>query len=191
MPNVALQRLMRPAGVKSVNPSDKERELGRLLILVFLAAPVFAAGTGGIQVTGRIPCAGYLAPAGADAGLLLEGSGSAVRVHAPPGRASFTLSLRTNCRYRLVAAPLSATRLQIVEGQVSAAAGGAHLTSAALQASITPAALGMAPVAFVAGPRVSNGGNNLTADNAILLQIVVESPGPEEAVASFALELIP
>jgi hypothetical protein len=37
---------------------------------------------------------------------------------------------------------------------------------------------------------VSSGGSNLTADNAILLQIVVESPGPEEAVASFVLELI-
>jgi hypothetical protein len=162
----------------------------RVTILLLLAAPVFAAGTGGIRVTGQIPCAGYLAPAGADAGLLLVGSGFAVRVHAPPGRASFTLSLRTNCRYRLVAAPLSDAHLQIVEGTVSAAAGGAHLTAAALQASITPAALGTAPVACAAGQRVSNGGNNLTADNAILLQIVVESPGPEEAVASFTLELI-
>ena len=164
--------------------------MGRVLILLLAAAPVFAVASGGIQVTGQIPCAGYLAPAGADAGLLLEGSGSAVRVHAPAGRASFTLSLRTNCRYRLVATTLSGARLHIVEGQVSAAAGGAHLTPVALQAFITPAALGSAPVACAAGQRVSHGGNNLTADNAILLQIVVESPGPEEAVASFALELI-
>ena len=164
--------------------------MGRVLILLLAAAPVFAVATGGIQVTGQIPCAGYLAPAGADAGLLLEGSGSAVRVHAPAGRASFTLSLRTNCRYRLVARTLSGARLQIVGGQISAAAGGAHLTSVALQAFITPATLGSAPVACAAGQRVSHGGNNLTADNAILLQIVVESPGPEEAVASFALELI-
>ena len=162
----------------------------RVPILLLVAATVFAAATGGIQVTGQIPCVGYLAPAGADAGLLLESSGSAVRVHAPAGRASFTLSLRTNCRYRLVATTISGARLQIVEGRVSAAAGGAHLTPVALQASITPAALGTAPASCAAGQRVSSGGSNLTADNAILLQIVVESPGPEEAVASFALELI-
>ena len=164
--------------------------MGRVLLLLLVGAPLFAAATGGIQVTGQIPCAGYLAPAGADAGLLLEGSGSAVRVHAPAGRASFTLSLRTNCRYRLVATTLSGARLHIVGGQVTAAAGGAHLTPVALQAFITPATLGSAPVACAAGQRVSHGGNNLTADNAILLQFVVESPGPEEAVASFALELI-
>lgn len=164
--------------------------MGRVLLLLLVGAPLFAAATGGIQVTGQIPCAGYLARAGADAGLLLEGSGSAVRIRAPAGRASFTLSLRTNCGYRLVAAALTGARLQVVEGSVSAAAGGAHLTAVALQASITPTALGTAPVACAAGQRVSNGGNNLTADNAILLQIVVESPGPEEAVASFTLELI-
>jgi hypothetical protein len=155
-----------------------------------MAAPAFAASTGGIQVTGQIPCAGYLAPAGADPGLLLVGSGSAVRVHAPAGRTSFTLSLRTNCRYRLVAATVSGTPMQIIEGKVSAAAGGAHVAPVALQANITPAALETGPVAFAQGQRVSNRGNNLTADNAILLQIVVESPGPEESVASFALELI-
>lgn len=162
----------------------------RVPILLLVAAPVFAAAIGGIRVTGQIPCAGYLAPAGADAGLLLEGSGSAVRVRAPAGHASFTLSLRTNCRYRLVATSLSGARLQIVEGQVSAAAGGAHLTPVALQAFITPASLGSSSVACAAGQRVSTGGSNLTADNAILLQIVVDSPGPEEAVASFVLELI-
>ena len=156
-----------------------------------MATPVFAAAQGGIHITGQIPCAGYLAPAGADPGLLLEGSGPAVRVYAPAGRATFTLSLRTNCRYRLVAAPLSGPNLEIVEGTVSAAAGGAHLTAAALQASITPATLGTSPVACAAGQRVSNGGNNRTTDNAILLQIVVDSPGPEPAVATFALELIP
>lgn len=161
-----------------------------VLHLLILAAPVLAASAGGIRVTGQIPCAGLLAPAGADAGLLLQGAGSAVLVHAPPGRAGFTLSLRTNCRYRLVAAPLSGSQLQVVEGTVSAAAGGAHLTPVALQVSITPVVLGTAPVACAAGQRVSNGGNNLTTDNAILLRIVVESAGPEEAVARFSLELI-
>ena len=161
-----------------------------ILTLLLLAAPVFGAATGVIRVVGQIPCAGYLAPAGADSGLLLVGSGSSVRLHAPAGRASFTLSLRTNCRYRLVATNVSGTPLQIVEGAVSAAAGGAHVTPGALLASIMPAALGAGPVAFAQGQRVSNGGNNQTADNAILLQIVVESMGPEEAVASFALELI-
>lgn len=152
--------------------------------------PVFAAASGGIQVTGQIPCAGYLAAAGADPGLLLQGSGTGVRVSAPPGRASFTLSLRTNCRYRLVAAPIGGASLQIVDGTITAAAGGAHVAAAALQTSISPAVLATAPVACVVGQRVSNGGNNRTADNAILLQFVVESAGPEEAVASFALELI-
>ena len=92
------------------------------------------------------------------AGLLLEGTGSVVRVRAPEGRASFTLSLHTNCRYRLVAAPMSGAPLQIVEVAVSAAAGGTHLTSVALQASVTPAVLVTAPVSFAAGHPVSKGG---------------------------------
>ena len=161
-----------------------------VLLLLLAALPVFAALPGAIQVSGQIPCAGYLAPAGADSGLLLVGAGSAVRVHTPPGRASFTLSLRTNCRYKLVAWRLGGAPLEVVEGAVSAAAGGAHLTPVALQASITPASLGTGPAVCAGGERVSKGGNNLTVDNAILLQIVVESAGPEEAVASFALELI-
>jgi len=73
--------------------------LGPLLTLLLLAAPAFGAARGEIRVVGEIPCAGYLAPAGADSGLLLVGSGSGVRLHAPAGRASFTLSVRTNCRY--------------------------------------------------------------------------------------------
>ena len=40
--------------------------MGRVFILLLAAAPLFAAAAGGIQVTGQIPCAGYLAPAGAD-----------------------------------------------------------------------------------------------------------------------------
>ncbi|MEO8595544.1 MAG: hypothetical protein ABI759_19655 [Candidatus Solibacter sp.] len=163
----------------------------RIVVLLLVAIPALTAPPGTIRITGQIPCAGYLAPADAEPGLLLVGSGTAVSIHAPPGRTSFTLSLRTNCSYRLVAAQLSGAGLQVVEGAVSAAGGGAHLAASALQASIAPVALGTAPTAFASGHRVSNGGNNRTVDNAILLRIVVESNGPEEAVANVALELVP
>src|SRR2546429_7779547 len=113
------------------------------LVYVFVLAitRVYAAGIGGIQVTGQIPCAGFVARASADAGVVLQGSGAAMQVRVPSGRASFTLSLRTNCGYRLVAGTVGAPRVEVVSGSVSAAAGTGHLTPVALEASINPAVL--------------------------------------------------
>jgi hypothetical protein len=159
----------------------------RLVFMFVLAiSPVYAAGIGGIQVTGQIPCSGYLSPSTADAGVVLQSGGPAMQVRVPAGRASFTLSLRTNCEYRLVAGSVGTPRVEVVSGNISAAAGMGHLTPVALDASIHPAVLGGA-AAVVRGQRVSRGGNNLTADNAILIQITVESEG--EAVIQLGLEL--
>lgn len=164
--------------------------MGQLLVFLFAASSLAAAANGNILVTGQIPCAGYLAAAGADGGLLLENTAAGVQVRAPAGRGSFTLLLRANCPYRIVAAAAGGAQVRVLSGGVSPAGGGGHLTASALQASIAPAdiPLGM-PAAFVQGQRVSSGGNNQTADNAILIRIVVESAGPEDAVATFALQL--
>src|SRR5437764_4089390 len=99
----------------------------RLVFMFMLAiTPLYAAGIGGIQVTGQIPCAGYVAPSSADAGVVLQGSGPAMQVRVPSGQASFTLSLRTNCGYRLVAGAVGAQRVEVLSGSVSAAAGTGH-----------------------------------------------------------------
>src|SRR5438046_1550788 len=137
----------------------------RLVYMFVLAITrVYAAGIGGIQVTGQIPCAGFLAPASADAGVVLQGSGPAMQVRVPSGRASFTLSLRTNCGYRLVAGTAGSQRVEVVSGGVSAAGGTGHLTPVALAASIAPVVVGSG-TAVVRGQQVSRGGNNLTPDN--------------------------
>src|SRR5262249_38087672 len=137
----------------------------RVLFYLVAALPLSGASSAALQVNGRIPCAGYIASEKADGGLLIENMGAALRVHAPGGRTNFALSLRTNCSYTLAVS--SPAPIQVKPLTVAPAAGSGHLTATALKPAITPVAVtpGAQPVC-VQGRRVSNGGNNLTQDNA-------------------------
>lgn len=156
-----------------------------------------------VHVTGRIPCAGRLdlvssGPAlrGESSGLRGAGSGQSVQVRitgAGEDPVPVVLSLRTNCRYSVAAESMGTadTSIRIAEAAVLPANGTAHLTLAALNATVTPADLSPgAPVVCVAGRAVSKGGNNNTPDNAILIQLLLQLPrGVPEATVRFTLNL--
>jgi hypothetical protein len=164
--------------------------------LIAVGLPVSVSAQA-IHIAGRIPCAGRLDLVNAGPSLRGESSGQSVQVRltdVQEDRVPVVLSLRTNCGYRVAAEWMGTadTTVRIAEAAVVPANGIAHLTLDALKATVTPAELGPgAPAVCVAGRAVSKGGNDTTADNAVLIRLLLQLPrGAPEATIRFTLNLL-
>lgn len=111
------------------------------------------------------------------------GSG-AIRMDLRPsadGSQTVTLLTRGNTAYALTASVSSVTggdpNAQVVVTPLSSAPTGGR-TMANISANLAPAnlAIGSASTAIVNGSRVSRGGNDLSADNALAIQVRVDFP---------------
>ena len=152
-----------------------------MLALCCLGFPgVVGAAT--IAVTGNIPCQGRLSVAQAVQPLQISGSGRAVTLRlngTESGAMPVVLSLRTNCGYRVTAEWLGPAENEARIGAITvrAAGGVGHLTPFALQPATNAADLKPgAPAVCVEGRAVSRGGNDLTSDNAILIEFSLQLP---------------
>jgi hypothetical protein len=161
---------------------------GRILFHLLLALPCLAA-TGAMAVTGSIPCMGKIELAGAPFQMGL-GNVAEARLTADENHlASVVLRLRTNCDFnvslRLRDSLLAGAR--VVSGTASPVGGTRHLTGKALQTQVKaveiPPGLG---AICVEGPAVSRGGNDLTPDNVMQIELLVRLP---EGVHSTAADL--
>jgi hypothetical protein len=165
-----------------------------LLAGVLVAGSAWAQGigeTGTMQVTLRIPPAGYLDLAGAGAGAELQasaqpGSISVLRVHVRRGAGSrviVPLLVRSNAPYELharLAWPLTlpGQAVTVAPIAIAANAGGGRVMAQASNVSAAAATLTATQeeALLLEGPRVSRGGNNSTPDNALLVQFEVVLP---------------
>jgi hypothetical protein len=159
-----------------------------ILPLALTSACILLAPAQVVRIAGRIPCA---------ADLQVVGSRSPGRVRLDStngGEIPVTFTLRTNCAYKIQAEltgrlDLIVQPVKIEPQEVVPAAGQGNLMANALAvvssgAEISPGR----PAVWMEGPRVSKGGNNSTADNAILIRAVIQVlPGVRDVDAVFKL----
>ena len=166
----------------------------RLIFLLTLGGWGIAAD-GVIGFSGQVPCAGQLAVIDPGNAVLLDAAGQAIRLMLPSGGEGpkpIVVTVRSNCVYRVTAewSGPPASGLRVVAEKPEPVAGMAHLAPAALDAAVSSADLAPnIPTVFVRGPRVSNGGNNLTPDNAILMRIISTPQSASPGIVTFLLSL--
>src|SRR5687767_2490279 len=135
-------------------------------LLLTLAVPgIVSAAT--LAVIGQVPCHGSLR-------LLSEGQiGASPRSITIRPTGTVVLSLRTNCAYQITAEWIGTDgEARISAPTVTAAAGMGHLAAHALQPTATAAELKSGvPAVCLEGRAVSRGGNDITPDNAILIEL--------------------
>jgi hypothetical protein len=149
-----------------------------------------------IRITGSIPCAGRVEVSGSGSSIPGEGSGHAVRVPIPGGEGGLrpvVLSLRTNCSYGITAEWIgpAGTSVKVLPAAISPAGGTGRLRADALKSIFTPAELAPgARVVCIRGAAVSRGGNDLSSDNAVLIEVLLDvPPGVPNASVLFTLNL--
>ena len=157
--------------------------LAILVVAILLCAVMVAQQNQQIRVSLQVPKAGSLA-------LMNPGSiqSQQVSVHVthPEAGDSVVVQLlaRSNSRYRIQAGP-SAVRI----GRISVApnAGGSRVMPDAGNVVVSSDFSNL-----LEGPRISNGGNNGTPDNALVVSVPVEFPqGVSQADLTFRMELLP
>ena len=154
---------------------------GSVLLLTLAVPGIVSAAT--LAVIGQVPCHGSLR-------LLSDGQiGASPRSITVRPTGTVVLSLRTNCAYQITAEWIGAGGdARIGAATVTAAAGMGHLTAHALQPIAWAAELKSGvPAVLLDGRAVSRGGNDITPDNAILIELVLQLP-PGDAV-TFTLRL--
>jgi hypothetical protein len=108
-----------------------------------------------------------------------------VSVHARGGESStIQLLVRSNSAYRI---RLDGAAVRVGQISVTPNAGGARLMAGAMNVRTSSELPNI-----VEGPRISNGGNNGTPDNALLINVPIELPeGAAETDLNFRLEFLP
>jgi hypothetical protein len=116
-------------------------------------------------------------------------SAEMVNLHVRPasGVSVIPLIARSNIAYRLTAQGSEGLQLRVTA--VKPLAGTEHLRSGAATALVTrPVALTRFPQTILEGSRISNGGNDSTTDNALLIQVEVAG---HESDADLTLLMVP
>jgi len=117
-----------------------------------------------------------VAPAPGDVQVVGNESTGIVRLHlrAADGVLAIPLIARSNSSYRLTGQGSEGIEVRVTA--VKPFAGVEHLIAGSASVRLTgPVAVTQVPQTILEGPRISNGGNNSTADNALLIQVEVNS----------------
>jgi hypothetical protein len=156
-----------------------------------------------LRIDLQVPRAGFMGFSSANSSVEFVGSNAdsrqvnvRVRRSDAGGVHIVQLLARSNSAYRILVgtSAAGAERVRIGNIVVSPNAGGARLTQGATNARTLSASLSATPdeVRILEGPRISNGGNNGTPDNAVLISIPLEFPQDAlDADLSFRMELLP
>ena len=159
------------------------------LLVVVLSGSSLAAQipAGRLQISGRTVRTGSLSLASSPS----AGSRQVqVRLRPSPDRTiAVPLIARSNSPYRLLVR--SAAPLRVLVKSVDPNGGTTHLTPEATSVHAIEAQLpgSLDEISILEGPRISNGGNDSTSDNAIRLTVQVELPeNVSEAELTFTMD---
>ena len=156
-----------------------------------------------LRIDLQVPRAGFLGFSGANSSVEFVGSNAdsrqvSVRVRRADTGGVYIVQLlaRSNSAYRILVgtSAAAAEKIRIGNIAVSPNAGGARLSPGATSARTLSAPLSVATdeVRILEGPRISNGGNNNTPDNALLISIPLEfQQDALDTDLSFRMELLP
>jgi hypothetical protein len=154
-----------------------------VILALLLGAVMVAQQNQQIRISLQVPKAGSLALPSSPAAQSQQVS---VHVTRPDSSDVSVIQMlaRSNSRYRI---QVGDTAVRIGRASVSPNAGGSRLMPDAMNVRTLLDLPGV-----LEGPRISNGGNNGTPDNALVISVPIEFPlGVSEADLSFRMEFLP
>jgi hypothetical protein len=143
-----------------------------IFLLVAAIEPLFGQQ---VHIVTNVPGQTLLRVATAPRGVDAVADGTRVKLHLRPADSSRIIPLiaRSDTPYRLTGLGSQGVELR-VKG-VKPLAGTGHLMAGAASVFLTgPVATTHSAQTILKGPRISNGGNNATADNALLIELEVK-----------------
>jgi len=163
------------------------RSLGGLVrkavfLLAFTTSTLGGQQMHALRITSSVPKVMFLDVAGAapNVQVIRDGAQNALHLRLSRGAVQIPLVLRSNTAYEL--SVQSSEGVEIRVAGVQPLAGTEHIVPGALNVSVAvPVSASSVPKTILQGPRISNGGNNSTPNNALLVEV--------ETVVSFEAEL--
>ncbi len=157
-----------------------------ILLLVAAIEPLFAQQ---VHIVTNVSRQTFLLVGTTPRDVEVVGDGSMVELHLRPadGMRVIPLIVRSNTPYRLTGRGSNGLELRVTA--VKPLAGTGHLMAGAASVRVSgPVATTHLPQTILEGPRISNGGNDWTADNALLIELEV---GGHDTDAEFTLLMEP
>jgi len=148
-----------------------------IFLLVAAIQPLFGQR---VHIVANVPGQAFLRVGTAPRGVEVVADGPMVKLHLRPadGIRVIPLIARSNTPYRLTGRGSKGVELRVTG--VKPSAGSRHLMAGAANVWLPgPVATTDLPQSILEGPGISNGGNDSTADNALLIELAVNGHGTD------------